>query len=62
MGFYVPILGIFTGLYLLWLGLVMPENWKCFNGIMIKTAEEKNSLKATWRYLLKVMNKKTVSK
>ena len=26
--------GIFLGLYLSWPGLVVPENWKCFNQII----------------------------
>jgi len=33
--------GIFTGLYLSWPGLVIPENWKCFNQIIAKSAEAK---------------------
>ena len=39
-------LGIFVGLYLSWPGLVIPENWKCFNQIIAKSAENKISLKA----------------
>ena len=38
--------GIFIGLYLSWPGLLMPENWKCFNQIITKSAEDKISLKA----------------
>ena len=38
--------GIFVGLYLSWPGLVIPENWKCFNKIILKSAEDKISLKA----------------
>ena len=38
--------GIFVGLYLSWPGLVIPENWKCFNQIIAKSAEDKISLKA----------------
>ena len=59
-------LGIFTGLYLSWPGLVVPENWKCFNEIIVKSAEDKISLKAALEispsYLLKGKNKKTASK
>ena len=33
--------GIFVGLYLSWPGLVIPENWKCFNQIVAKSAEAK---------------------
>ena len=58
--------GIFAGLYLSWPGLVIPENWKCFNDIITKSAEDKISLKAALEispsYLLKGMNKKTDSK
>ena len=39
-------LGIFAGLYLSWPGLLIPENWKCFNKIIAKSAEDKISLKA----------------
>jgi len=39
-------LGIFVGLYLSWPGLVVPENWKCFNQIIAKSEEDKISLKA----------------
>jgi len=38
--------GIFIGLYLSWTGLVILENWKCFNQIIVKSAEDKVSLKA----------------
>ena len=58
--------GIFTGLYLSWPGLVILENWKCFNNIIVKSAEDKISLKAALEispnYLLKSMNKKRASK
>ena len=58
--------GIFSGLYLSWPGLVMPENWKCFNQIISKSAENKISLKAALEispsYFLKAKNKKTTSK
>ncbi len=59
-------LGIFVGLYLSWPGLVIPENWKCFNQIISKSAEDKISLKAALEispsYFLKSKNKKTTSK
>ena len=58
--------GIFIGLYLSWPGLVIPENWKCFNQIISKSSEDKISLKAALEispsYLLKGKNKKTTSK
>ena len=59
-------LGIFAGLYLSWPGLLMPENWKCFNQIITKSAEDKISLKAALEispsYFLKPNNKKMTSK
>ena len=59
-------LGIFGGLYLSWPGLVMPKNWKCFNDIIAKSADNKISLKAALEispsYLLKGKNKKKASK
>ena len=58
--------GIFAGLYLSWPGLVVPENWKCFNEIISKSAEDKISFKAALEispsYLLKGKNKKMSSK
>jgi hypothetical protein len=58
--------GFFAGLYLSWPGFVKLENWKCFNNIIVKSAEEKISLKAALEispsYLLKGKNKKTASK
>ena len=58
--------GILSGLYLLWPGLVIPENWKCFKNIIEKSTEDKISLKAALEispsYLLKGKNKKTSSK
>ena len=64
--FLFLIFGIFAGLYLSWPGLVIPENWKCFNDIISKSAEDKISLKAALEispsFLLKGKNKKTASK
>ena len=58
--------GFFVGLYLSWPGLLMPENWKCFNQIIAKSAEDKISLKAALEifsnYFQKAKNKKTTSK
>ena len=58
--------GIFAGLYLSWPGLLIPENWKCFNEIIAKSTEDKISLKAALEispsYLLKGKNKKNASK
>ena len=59
-------LGIFAGLYLSWPGLLIPENWKCFNEIIAKSAEDKISLKAVLEIspsdLIKGKNKKRTSK
>ena len=64
--FLLLFFGIFVGLYLSWPGLVIPENWKCFNQIISKSAEDKLSLKAALEispsYFLKSKNKKTTSK
>ena len=58
--------GFFAGLYLSWPGLLLPGNWKCFNEIIAKSAEDKISFKAALEispsYLLKGKNKKTTSK
>ena len=64
--FFFLFCGIFTGLYLSWPGFIIPENWKCFNDIISKSAEDKISLKAALEiypsYFLKNKNKKTTSK
>ena len=64
--FLLIFFGIFLGLYISWPGLLVPENWKCFNKIIAKSAEDKISLKAALEispsYLLKSKNKKTSSK
>ena len=59
-------LGFFAGLYLSWPGILLPRNWKCFNEIIAKSAEDKVSFKAALEispsYLLKGKNKKNSSK
>ena len=64
--FLFLLLGIFAGLYLSWPGLLIPENWKCFNEIIAKSLEDKISFKAALEispsYFLKTKNKKTSSK
>ena len=59
-------LGIFVGLYLSWPGILIPGNWKCFNEIIAKSAEDKISFKAALEisqiYLLVAKNNKTSSK
>ena len=58
--------GIFSGLCLSWRGLVIPENWNCFNDIIAKSAEDKISLKAALEispsYFLKSKHKKVASR
>jgi len=52
--------GIFAGLYLSWLGILISKNWKCFNEIIEKLAEDKISIKALMEvspsYLIKGKN------
>ena len=59
-------LGGFAVLYLSWPGIVVLENWKCFNQIIAKSAEDKISLKAALEispsYFLKAKNKRATSK
>ena len=38
--------GFFVGLYLSWPGILISKNWKCFNEIIEKSAEDKISIKA----------------
>ena len=38
--------GVFAGLYLSWPGIFFSRNWKCFNDIISKSAQDKISLKA----------------
>ena len=46
--FLFVFIGIFAGLYLSWPGILIPGNWKCFNEIISKSAEDKISLKAAF--------------
>jgi len=58
--------GIFVGLFISWPGLLMLENWKCFNQIIARSAEDKISLKAALEispsYFLKAKKRKKTSK
>ena len=58
--------GIFVGLYLSWPGILISKNWKCFNEIIEKSAEDKISIKAVMEvspsYLIKGKNKNMNSK
>ena len=64
--FLFILLGVFAGLYLSWPGILIQGNWKCFNEIIAKSAEDKISFKAALEispsYLIKSNNKKMSSK
>ena len=59
-------LGIFGGIYLSWPGILFLKNWKCFNEIVQKSAEDKISVKAVLEvspsYLISRKNKNLISK
>ena len=58
--------GIFAGLYLSWPGIIISKNWKCFNDIIVKSSEDKISIKAVLEfspsYLIKSNNRNMSSK
>ena len=58
--------GLFAGIFLSWPGILSSKNWKCFNEIIEKSAEEKISFKAVLEvspsYLIKGKNKNITSK
>ena len=58
--------GIFLGLYLSWPGIIISKNWKCFNDIIAKSADDKISIKAVLEispsYLIKSKNKNMLTK
>ena len=58
--------GIFAGLYLSWPGILISKNWKCFNEIIKKSAEDKISIKTLMEvspsYLIKGKNSNISSK
>ena len=58
--------GIFAGLYLSWPGILISKNWRCFNNIISKSADDKISIKAVMEvspsYLIKSKNKNMPSK
>ena len=58
--------GIFAGLYLSWPGILSPKNWKCFNEIIEKSAEDKISIETLMEvspsYLIKGKNSNISSK
>ena len=58
--------GIFAGLYLSWPGILISKNWRCFNEIIEKSAEDKISIRAVLEvspsYLIEGKNKNMPSK
>ena len=64
--FFFLFTGIFAGIYLSWPGILISKNWKCFNEIIEKSAEDKISIKALMEvspsYLIKGKNKNMTSK
>ena len=64
--FLILLSGIFVGIYMSWPGILISNNWKCFNAILKKSAEDKISIKAMLEvspsYVIKGKNKKTSSK
>tara|TARA_B100002052_G_scaffold199792_1_gene182304 strand:- start:647 stop:880 length:234 start_codon:yes stop_codon:yes gene_type:complete len=58
--------GVFAGIYISWPGIIISKNWKCFNEIIEKSAEDKISFKAALEvspsYLIKGKNKNITSK
>ena len=58
--------GVIAGLYLSWPGIVITKNWKCFNEVIAKSAEDRISMKAVLEvspnYLIKSNNKNAFSK
>ena len=58
--------GVFLGLYLSWPGIIISNNWKCFNDIIAKSADDKISIKAVLEispsYLIKSKNKNMFTK
>ncbi len=59
-------LGIFAGLYLSWPGILISNNWKCFNEIIENSAEDKISIKLLLElspsYLIKSKSKDMTAK
>ena len=58
--------GLILGLWTSWPGILIPNNWKCFKDIIVKSSNEQISLKAALavspNYLLKGSNKSRPSK
>ena len=47
--------GIIAGLYISWPGILISKNWRCFNEIISKSAEDKISIKATLEEMKKFL-------
>ena len=41
--------GIIAGLYISWPGILISKNWRCFNEIISKSAEDKISMKTIFK-------------
>ena len=58
--------GLFLGLWAAWPGIVIPNNWRCFRDIIVKSSNEQISFKAALavspNYLLKGNRKNNNSK
>ena len=58
--------GLVLGLWAAWPGIVIPNNWRCFRDIIVKSSKEKFSFKASLavspNYLLKGNRKNNNSK
>ena len=58
--------GVFAGLYLSWPGILISKNWRCFNEIIEKSAEDKISIRSVLEvspsYLIEGKNKNIPSK
>jgi len=58
--------GLVLGLWAAWPGIVIPNNWRCFRDIIVKSSNEQISVKAALavspNYLLKGKRKNNNSK
>tara|TARA_Y100000991_G_scaffold159070_1_gene121466 strand:- start:342 stop:575 length:234 start_codon:yes stop_codon:yes gene_type:complete len=58
--------GLVLGLWAAWPGVIIPNNWKCFRDIIVKSSNEQISFKAALalspNYLLKGKRKNNNSK
>ena len=64
--FFLLLSGLVLGLWAAWPGIVIPNNWKCFRDIIVKSSNEQISFKAVLavspNYLLKGKRKNNNSK